>query len=283
MIQEDCNEDEGISMMSRCSMVIIKPDLMEMGKEIELREIFQKNNLQINFIGTIVVDLFFIKEYYQWDSIKFPNELNDYLCNKPLPVWIIKGNDAIKKTLSIKKYFRKKYSKNAMHNLMHCSDSNKDFEREYRLVLRKIKKDKMRTNNQIEVIVFKKINSNVFFLILKRNSQKGGFWQPITGGVEEGETFEEAAIREINEEIGNINNIKLIDIDYSFDFFEENTKHIEKVFGVEVSPEQVITISSEHTEFKWVDGQIAINKFLKYPGNKEGFKKLIEFLEKEVV
>ena len=141
----------------------------------------------------------------------------------------------------------------------------------------------MRTNNQSEAIVFKKVNSSVFFLILKRSLKRGGFWQPITGGVEEGETFNEAVLREIGEEIGIVDIIKLIDMDYSFDFFEDGIEHYEKVFGAEVSPEQIITLSEEHTEFKWVDGQTAIDKFLKYPGNKEGFKRLIELLEKEVV
>ena len=38
--------------------------------------------------------------------------------------------------------------------------------------------------------------------MLKRILEKGGFWQPITGNVREGETFKEAAMREIGEETG---------------------------------------------------------------------------------
>jgi len=136
----------------------------------------------------------------------------------------------------------------------------------------------MKTNNQIEVIVFKKEGEELLFLILKRNPQKGGFWQPITGGIEENETFEEAAIREVGEEIGIINGIKLIDFGYSFEFFDHGENHFEKVFAVEVKPETKIIISEEHTEFKWVSRQIAIDQFLKYENNKEGFRKLIEFL-----
>ena len=136
----------------------------------------------------------------------------------------------------------------------------------------------MRTNKQAEIIVFKKEGKELIFLILKRNPQKGGFWQPITGGVEENETFEEAAIREISEEVGITENVKLIDIDYSFEFLEENIMHFEKVFGLELSSMQKITLSEEHTEFKWVEGQVAIKQFLKYPGNKDGFKKVMEYI-----
>lgn len=136
----------------------------------------------------------------------------------------------------------------------------------------------MRTNKQAEIIVFKKEGKELIFLILKRNPQKGGFWQPITGGVEENETFQEAAIREVGEEIGVTHDIKLIDIGYRFEFIDHNKNHIEKVFGLEISPETDIVLSEEHTEFKWVEGQVAIKQFLKYPGNKDGFKKVMEYI-----
>jgi 8-oxo-dGTP pyrophosphatase MutT (NUDIX family) len=138
----------------------------------------------------------------------------------------------------------------------------------------------MRTSNQVGIIIFKKEEVETLFLILKRTPQRGDFWQAITGGIEEGETPEETAIREVYEEIGITEDIKLIDIDYSFEFFYDNETHLEKVFAVEVLPESEIIISEEHTEFKWVDGQTAIDGFLKYPGNKEAFKRLMEFLEK---
>jgi len=136
----------------------------------------------------------------------------------------------------------------------------------------------MRTNNQAEIIVFKKKEKELLFLILKRIPKRGGFWQPITGGLENDETFEEAAKRETREEIGFIGEISLIDIDYSFNFSYNNNEYFEKVFGLEISPESKIILSEEHSEYKWVNGQAAIDKFLKYPGNKEGFKKLMELI-----
>jgi len=84
----------------------------------------------------------------------------------------------------------------------------------------------------------------------------------------------------VGEETGIIDKVKLIDIGYSFSFFENDKRYFEKIFGAEILPGSKINLSSEHTEFKWVDGQTAIEKFLKYPGNIEGFRRLIEILKR---
>lgn len=142
-----------------------------------------------------------------------------------------------------------------------------------------------KTNNQTEVIVFKKTKENLFlFLILKRTLEKGGFWQPITGNVKPDETFEQAALRELEEETGIIDIIRFIDIEYLFNFFADakhlpvgsnDKKMFEKVFGVEVKENTEIKISAEHTDYKWVTAEVALNEYLKYDTNKQGLKKLI--------
>ena len=50
---------------------------------------------------------------------------------------------------------------------------------------------KIRTT-QVEVIVFKMVNGQPLFLLLKRNPRRGGFWQPITGGVHDEEKLPDA-------------------------------------------------------------------------------------------
>ena len=37
---------------------------------------------------------------------------------------------------------------------------------------------------QVEVIVFKIVDGKPIFLLMKRQPERGGFWQPVTGGVE---------------------------------------------------------------------------------------------------
>lgn len=138
----------------------------------------------------------------------------------------------------------------------------------------------MKTNNQIEVFLFKKSsNGAIFFLLLKRVPEKGSFWQPITGNVGAGESFEEAARREVEEETG-ISKGKLIDTGYSFDYFDEGSWWYEKAFGMKAREGAPIILSREHTEFKWVTKDEALNEYLKWPGNKEGLKSLYKLLKK---
>jgi len=132
---------------------------------------------------------------------------------------------------------------------------------------------------QVEVIVFKVVNDEILFLLLKRNEQKGGFWQPITGGVNFGEDVAEAAKRELQEETGVTKYLRLIDNVHYFEFDVEGYGVMkEYVFGVEVAADTDIKISAEHTEMKWCALDEAL-ELLKYDNNKVGFEKLCNFLD----
>lgn len=73
----------------------------------------------------------------------------------------------------------------------------------------------IRTN--VQAFVFVK-NPSFKVLILKRIPEKSGYWQPVCGGVENGEKQTDAVIREVFEETG-INNIRsIIDLDSRFLF-----------------------------------------------------------------
>ncbi len=54
-------------------------------------------------------------------------------------------------------------------------------------------------------------------LLLRRTQARGGFWQPVTGKVEHGETTEEAAVREILEETG-LTGVRVRDLGYVHTF-----------------------------------------------------------------
>lgn len=62
---------------------------------------------------------------------------------------------------------------------------------------------------KVQGVMYSRSNEKLEYLIIKRSADDGGFWQGVTGTLEEGETLVKCLIREINEEIG-IENIKNI-------------------------------------------------------------------------
>ncbi|MBU4332254.1 NUDIX domain-containing protein [Patescibacteria group bacterium] len=136
----------------------------------------------------------------------------------------------------------------------------------------------MRTEKQIEIYFFKKApEGKILFLLAKRTPKRGGFWQPLTGGVEQGETLEQTITRESEEEFGITKINKVINTGYSFEFDYEG-HHSEDVFGAEVEFGIEIILSDEHSEFKWLEKD-EVFKLLIWPGNIEGFKKLCKILK----
>jgi dATP pyrophosphohydrolase len=82
----------------------------------------------------------------------------------------------------------------------------------------------MRLPIQVEAIIYRRNGDEVEYLLLKRTPERSGFWQPVTGGVEEGETRKEALCREISEETGLKNMIRVSKgLDY-FEFFRPKSK-----------------------------------------------------------
>ena len=130
----------------------------------------------------------------------------------------------------------------------------------------------MRLPIQIEVILFRRIDGEIQYLLLKRISKLGEFWQPVTGGLEKGETKMEALKREIKEETGIENLVRIIE---GVHYFELATPLHEKeyVYGVEVLPTEKIVLSWEHSEFKWYSFLEALGK-LRWEENKEAIRRL---------
>jgi 8-oxo-dGTP pyrophosphatase MutT (NUDIX family) len=134
----------------------------------------------------------------------------------------------------------------------------------------------MRLPVQVEAIVFRK-NDKIEYLLLKRLPEKNGFWQPITGGLEEGETQMEALSREIEEETGIKNLLRVIEGLYYFEFFDPNLNK-EYVYGVEVSAEEKVVLDGkEHSEYRWCSIQNAL-QLLHWKENKEALTKLNRIL-----
>lgn len=106
----------------------------------------------------------------------------------------------------------------------------------------------------VQVFVFCK-NPSFKVLILKRTPERSGYWQPVCGGVENGEKLIETALREVWEETG-IKNIKSIkDLEYTFTY-KETKKGVlmdmqDFCFATEIEEICDVKLSDEHEEYKW--------------------------------
>ncbi len=116
-------------------------------------------------------------------------------------------------------------------------------------------------------------------LLIKRKPEDGGFWQTVTGTLEEGETLKDTLVREIEEEVGiKENNIQEIsDFVYRFNWDKKGWCQTDYVFAVLVDTDKVV-LSHEHTDFVWLDPEEAIER-VKTQGNKEAIKKVLEWLK----
>jgi len=133
---------------------------------------------------------------------------------------------------------------------------------------------------QVEIIVFKWIDDQPLFLLAKRSEKKGGFWQPITGGVEKGEEILDAAKRELFEETQITDYIQILQDVHYFEFNSDAGDHLkEYVFGFEVAADTEAKLSHEHTEMKWCNLQQALD-LLKHDNNKIAFKKLNDLINR---
>jgi dihydroneopterin triphosphate diphosphatase len=143
----------------------------------------------------------------------------------------------------------------------------------------------MRTT-QVMSIIFRKKESSYEFLLLKRIKEKGGFWQPPTGGLEDSDESKlHTAFREIleettikKEEIKKvIEDVHSFTIDKHYLTSEPINPRTEYVYGFEVGDSAKISVHHniypEHEEFKWVSFEEAL-EMLKWDNNKEALTKL---------
>jgi 8-oxo-dGTP pyrophosphatase MutT (NUDIX family) len=106
-----------------------------------------------------------------------------------------------------------------------------------------------------------------------------GKWDLPKGKLDEGETIEECAVREVEEETG-LRNIKLGElVGVTHHFYNENGKDIEKEthwFAMHVRGEQQLVpqLEEDITELRWV----AENELEEYLTNT--FKNIVEIIEK---
>jgi dihydroneopterin triphosphate diphosphatase len=113
------------------------------------------------------------------------------------------------------------------------------------------------TRRCIMVFLYKWENGEPRYLLLKRNRDLGGYWQPVTGFIEAPETNRQAALRELVEETGIEIYERVTDPNHYFFFDMNGTQCSVSVLAVEVYNPPDIRISFEHTDHRWLTYQEA--------------------------
>ena len=118
-------------------------------------------------------------------------------------------------------------------------------------------------------------------LLLKTNPARGSFWQPVTGGLEAGETLEIAALREATEETGLNFSGPPIPLGYEFTFpsrWAPNDVVEETAFTLQILSVAAVTLDPrEHVEFQWLEPKQALS-LLKFESNREALNRLAGYL-----
>jgi dihydroneopterin triphosphate diphosphatase len=100
-------------------------------------------------------------------------------------------------------------------------------------------------------------------LVLLRCEADGGYWHTVAGGVEEGETYAEAAERELREEIDL--DAQPVDLGHRYVYDDEVEVH---AFLVDVEAGWEPTLNDEHDDYRWCSRDEAA-ELLHWPETKE--------------
>jgi dihydroneopterin triphosphate diphosphatase len=130
-------------------------------------------------------------------------------------------------------------------------------------------------------VIVSQRRDELLYLLLRRISSHGGFWQSVTGSLEEGETHRMAAQREVLEETGiRIGEDELIELGVVNTFeiaaqwrkkYEPGVTSNEEVcFALRVHQLEIQVDPLEHDAYTWEPYERA-NKMLHWESNKRAF------------
>lgn len=146
----------------------------------------------------------------------------------------------------------------------------------------------VRQAEQVHVYLYRKNIGNFYEYAIFQRSENELWWQGITGGVEEGESIEEAARREVSEEAGiqyefplyKLDNISCLPTYLFKDEVQEEWGRdvvLIPMYFFAMAYDGEIKLSYEHTDFKWLPYKEA-EKLIYFHDQKIGLWELKERL-----
>ncbi len=131
------------------------------------------------------------------------------------------------------------------------------------------------------------IHTNDLQVLIMERADKSGFWQSVTGSLEQGETPLQAAIREVQEETGldatqydlqdwHATNVYEIYPHWRHRYAPEVTHNTEHLFGLLLPDTLPIKMApDEHVQYQWVDWREAAKRVFSWT-NIDALSKLGE-------
>ncbi|MDR2571005.1 MAG: NUDIX domain-containing protein [Oscillospiraceae bacterium] len=123
-----------------------------------------------------------------------------------------------------------------------------------------------------QAIIYRNNCDKIEYLLIKRREKDGGFWQAITGHIRDGEKLVDGLVREIKEEIGVVDAMRISNCVETIQWTNKNNFVMtENVYVVNFSNEIIIKLSEEHTDYKWCDFKEAYERLF-HINNKNTFE-----------
>ncbi|MBU1043889.1 MAG: nucleoside-diphosphate kinase [Candidatus Omnitrophica bacterium] len=119
------------------TIVLLKPDAVALGIQPELEEALTSLGLHCMLKGVLLQltkDL--ILTWRDWDHYDdWFWEHVDFMTSSPVEIWLVCGENAIDKVISVKLALRQKYAKSKVMNVLHCPDNKDEANREINIFL----------------------------------------------------------------------------------------------------------------------------------------------------
>jgi len=139
------------------------------------------------------------------------------------------------------------------------------------------------TRKSISATVWKRSPRGPEILMMLRSQLEGIWWSSVTGMMEDGETPEEAAIRETMEECGLVGKITPLDFMHTFWMDPTLTRTegdepqfcTEHCFHIEVAQDAMVSLNRmEHSEYRWCTLETAM-EMMAWEGSRYALKLLM--------